>query len=77
MAQVLMIIGAFLLFVFQGDGLAAEAGKWPTRTIEMYVGYPPGGPADTEARILAPAMSEDLGVPGLSHRRGPRGRPLR
>src|SRR5204863_4506924 len=33
-----------------------EAETYPTRPVMMYVGFPPGGPTDTLARILADAM---------------------
>ena len=45
-------------------GLAAPAlaqGAFPARPISMVVGFAPGGPADVIARLIAPAMSADLG----------------
>ncbi len=41
---------------------AAER-EYPTREIEFVVSFPPGGPADTAARIIQPKMSALLGVP--------------
>ena len=40
---------------------AVSAQDWPTRTITMVVPFPPGGPLDVVARILAPPMGELLG----------------
>ena len=39
----------------------AQAQAYPTRPITMLVGFPPGGPTDTLARILADAMQPSLG----------------
>jgi tripartite-type tricarboxylate transporter receptor subunit TctC len=39
----------------------ARAQTYPTRPLRWIVGFPPGGGADTVARILAPWLSERLG----------------
>ena len=49
-----------------GAGLAAPGilraqGPYPTRPIQMVVGFPPGGQTDYAARILTPGMSAALG----------------
>lgn len=44
-----------------GGGLAWSA-EYPDREIEFTVSFPPGGPADTAARIIAPKVSAILGV---------------
>ena len=36
---------------------------YPNRPIEFIIPFPPGGPADTAARIIQPQMSAALGVP--------------
>jgi tripartite-type tricarboxylate transporter receptor subunit TctC len=40
---------------------AAHAQQYPNRPIRLLVGYPPGGPADVTARLVAPHLSEALG----------------
>jgi tripartite-type tricarboxylate transporter receptor subunit TctC len=42
---------------------AAQAETYPSHPITMMVGFPPGGPTDTLARILADAMQKSLGQP--------------
>src|SRR5690606_7851207 len=41
--------------------LPAQASDWPTKPITFIVPYPPGGAADTVARIYADALSGSLG----------------
>lgn len=40
----------------------AQSG-YPNRSIEFIIPFPPGGPADTAARIIQPQLSAALGVP--------------
>ena len=42
---------------------AASASAWPSRTIKLIVPFPPGGAADTVARIYADKLSEALKQP--------------
>jgi tripartite-type tricarboxylate transporter receptor subunit TctC len=42
---------------------AATAQDFPTRPIRLVVPYPPGGPTDVAARIVANAMAAKLGQP--------------
>jgi tripartite-type tricarboxylate transporter receptor subunit TctC len=53
----------FVLVLSSRVALAAEEGKWPIKPIEIIVGFTPGGPSDVGARIYAPIMSKELGVP--------------
>jgi tripartite-type tricarboxylate transporter receptor subunit TctC len=39
-----------------------QEGPYPSRQIEFVIPFPPGGPADTAARIIQPRISELLGV---------------
>jgi tripartite-type tricarboxylate transporter receptor subunit TctC len=42
-------------------GAAARAETYPTHPVTMLVGFPPGGPTDTLARIVADGMKSTLG----------------
>jgi len=42
---------------------AAYGQGFPSRTITIVVTYPPGGPVDTLARVMAQEMAADLGQP--------------
>jgi tripartite-type tricarboxylate transporter receptor subunit TctC len=44
-------------------GPAAAQGSFPTRPVTLFVGFAPGGPSDVVARLIAPAMGQDLGQP--------------
>jgi tripartite-type tricarboxylate transporter receptor subunit TctC len=65
MRSKIFICLVFVLALSSGMALAAGEEKWPTKPIEIIVGFPPGGPSDTAARIYAPIMSKELGVPVL------------
>jgi tripartite-type tricarboxylate transporter receptor subunit TctC len=39
----------------------AQASDWPSRALKFVVPYPPGGPTDLMARILAPKLQAALG----------------
>src|SRR5271169_3021737 len=51
-------IGALLAALCAGE---VHAENYPSRPITMLVGFPPGGPTDTLARILGEAMQAPLG----------------
>jgi tripartite-type tricarboxylate transporter receptor subunit TctC len=48
---------------------SAVAQDYPTRPIKIIVGYPPGGSNDIVARIIAPPLGEELGVPVIVENR--------
>jgi tripartite-type tricarboxylate transporter receptor subunit TctC len=52
-------VGAIVALVL--GATAALADNYPSRPITMMVGFPPGGPTDALARILADAMKNTLG----------------
>lgn len=54
----------FVVVGFAGDvsvSAGALAQDFPTHSITIVVGFPPGGPTDTVARIVADQMSKSLG----------------
>jgi tripartite-type tricarboxylate transporter receptor subunit TctC len=52
---------ALALLAFAAYGGRAQAQGYPQRLIKLVVGYPPGGPIDTTARIIAPRVAAILG----------------
>lgn len=51
-----------LTAAFSTVAWAAEE-EYPVRSIELILNFPPGGPLDTGARIIHPALQAALGVP--------------
>ena len=59
-----LVLGALAALAAAPMGAGrARAADYPAREIEMVVSFPAGGPADASARILAPRLSQILGVP--------------
>jgi tripartite-type tricarboxylate transporter receptor subunit TctC len=65
MRKLITLIGAATLSCVLGLATAASAQDYPTRAITIVVPYPPGGPTDVVARILAERMRVPLGQPVL------------
>jgi tripartite-type tricarboxylate transporter receptor subunit TctC len=57
-AQSLIVIMALA-----GGAIAASAQSYPTRSIHLLLGLPPGGAADVTARLLARGLENKLGQP--------------
>lgn len=67
-AGVFNVYIAILLVAFTAISLSlipktahAQASAWPAKNITLVVTYPPGGGADTMARLIAPKLGEALG----------------
>lgn len=55
-----LILALTAVFILSGIA-GAQAQNYPSRPITMLVGFPPGGPTDALARLLADAMGKSLG----------------
>src|SRR6202162_729292 len=64
-----LIMLALLLAGVCSAVAADDAQQYPNRTIRMIVPFPPGGPADTIARIVGQKMSEHWGQPVIIENR--------
>ncbi|MBI2494176.1 MAG: tripartite tricarboxylate transporter substrate binding protein [Candidatus Rokubacteria bacterium] len=65
MNRIFLGIAALLALALAGWPVlpASAQARYPVRPIEFVIPFPPGGPADTAARIIQPQMSAALGVP--------------
>ncbi len=59
--RLLRLITVFVLALGLGMAGGAFAQAYPTKPIRLLVPFPPGGPADILARVIAQKMSEDFG----------------
>ncbi len=64
--NILLNLCAALLLVTSPCAFA----QYPDRTVKLIVPFPPGGGTDATARIIATAMSEQLGQPMVVENRG-------
>lgn len=60
---ILVLGGLAALTLYGGLGSAAAAERFPSREIVMIIQFSPGGNTDVNARILAPYLQKELGVP--------------
>lgn len=56
---VVLLTGVWSLF--SSLALAQSGGPYPSKTIRMVVAFPPGGPTDIVARVIAQKLSDQLG----------------
>ena len=61
LGQVMLVGAAVAMAMAIASPCSAQ--KYPVRSISMIVPFTPGGMQDITARVLAPKMSESLGVP--------------
>jgi len=57
------VVSLLALLLTGGGSWALAQTDYPNRPIEFIIPFPPGGPADTAARIIQPQISAALGVP--------------
>ena len=57
--------GLAALAVLAAAALPAFGQAWPAKPVRVVVPYPPGGPVDISARLLAPRLQATLGQPFL------------
>lgn len=58
-----LLVSLALAAVLSGVATQACAQAWPSRPIRWIIPFPPGGPADLNARLIAPRLAERLGQP--------------
>ena len=56
-----MLINALAGALLALASLALHAQAYPTQTVRMVVGFPPGGTTDVIARLIAQELTESLG----------------
>lgn len=64
-----VVLAAMFSAIAAGAVQAAEM-KYPVRPVRMMVSYPPGGPSDLTARLIAPHLTESLGQQFIIDNRG-------
>ncbi len=58
------VLGVFvIMIVSSGVVLAAGTDQWPTKPIELWIGFAPGGAVDLAVRAYEPTFRKELGVP--------------
>ncbi|MFC7738398.1 Bug family tripartite tricarboxylate transporter substrate binding protein [Roseomonas sp. GCM10028921] len=60
----------WLSAAFAAGATGARAQTWPDRPVRLVVGFPPGGPTDLVARLVAPELEAAWGKPVVIENRG-------
>ncbi len=63
--HLLVWIGALVF----ADAAIAQVAGYPTKPVRLVVAYPPGGPVDLIARLLAEPLGRGLGQPVIVENR--------
>ncbi len=59
-----LVFSVFVIMtVCAGVVQAAGMDQWPTKPIDLYIGFPPGGQLDLGVRVYQNTFSKELGVP--------------
>ena len=64
------LIATFIAVALAAFGMPAAQAEYPEKAITMIVPFPPGGPTDLVARVIAKAMGEQMGQPIIVDNRG-------
>ncbi|WP_237173640.1 Bug family tripartite tricarboxylate transporter substrate binding protein [Paracandidimonas lactea] len=59
----MLFVSLAALAMTTGPAAMAQEAKWPSRAMNMIVPFPPGGPTDLIARVLAKHLGDQLGQP--------------
>ncbi|MGD9946480.1 MAG: tripartite tricarboxylate transporter substrate-binding protein, partial [Burkholderiaceae bacterium] len=65
--MLLLVLAAVVALM--APAFASASSKFPTRSVEMIVPYPPGGSADFVTRLIAEQLSKGWGVPVIVQNR--------
>ena len=60
-ARISSVMAASCLGLCATFGAWAQSPSFPTRSLHIVIGFPPGGAIDSIARVIAPVMSAELG----------------
>ncbi len=63
------IAASLAAFLALCGGALAQSPAWPTKTVKVLVGSPPGGPSDITARLFGEALTKRSGQPTVVENR--------